>query len=252
MVDVCQHHLQPMAQQIGKSPQYVTTRTDGTHIMQLGQDESARSSYKSLDESLKMLKGDPKALGALQILNGCMIFALGIFLGLLQHASDFPKHVFFMTVYTGYPFWGAAFFIISGSLSVIAEGKPTNNLVSSSFGMNIASAAISVIGVIFLLINFVLNGWDSSSCSVASPNVCTLTRFTSTWLLSLMLILTVLEFCVTISFTILGCKANCCEPNEVVVPLPASYVVAEMPPTEQHSERMEASVPGNDTEIVSK
>ncbi|XP_036618106.1 membrane-spanning 4-domains subfamily A member 3 [Trichosurus vulpecula] len=240
-----------MAQQIGKRSQNVTTPTGSTRIMQLGQDEADRSSYKSLDESLKMLKGDSKVLGALQILNGSMIFALGMFLGLLQHASNFPRNVFFMTVYTGYPFWGAASFIISGSLSIAAKGKPTRNLVQSSFGMNIASATISFIGVLFLLINFVLNSYEIRSCSLASPNVCTVTSSTSTGLLSLILILTVLEFCITISFTILGCKANCCEPNEVVLSLPDSSVVAGIPPVEQHSEGMETSVPMNDTEILS-
>ncbi|XP_072493216.1 membrane-spanning 4-domains subfamily A member 3-like [Notamacropus eugenii] len=248
--DVCQHHLQAMAQHTGKNPQYVTTPTISTHIMQLEQHESARSSHKSLDESLKMLKGNPK-IHALQILNGSMIFALGIFLGLLQHVSDFPRNAFFITVYTGYPFWGGASFIISGSLSIVAEGKPTRNLVQSSFGMNIVSAIICFITLIFLFINFVLNSWEANKCSMASPNVYTLTSSTSTGHLSLILILTVLEFCLTISFTILECKANCCEPNEVVFSLPDSSVVAGMPPAEHHSEGLEASVPVNDTEILS-
>ncbi|XP_027717130.1 membrane-spanning 4-domains subfamily A member 3 isoform X2 [Vombatus ursinus] len=203
-----------MTQQIGESPQCVTTLTNSTHITQLDQNEATRSSYKALDESLKMFKGHPKVLGALQILNGSMIFALGVFLGLLKHTFDFSGTAFFM-LYIGYPFWGAAFFITSGSLSVAAGGKPTRNLVQSSFGMNIASATISVVGFIFLSINFVLNAWQVNSCSLAAPNVCTLTTFTLAGILSLMLILTVLEFCITISFTILECKANCCDSNEL-------------------------------------
>ncbi|XP_074087506.1 membrane-spanning 4-domains subfamily A member 3 [Macrotis lagotis] len=240
-----------MAQQIEENSQCVSIISHA-HNRQMGQYAADKSTYGPLDESMKMVKGDPKVLGALQVLNGGVIFALGVFLGLFSHTSDIFITHFFMIFYSGYPFWGAAFFIISGSLSIIAEGKPTMNLVQSSFGMNIASATISVVGFIFLSINFVLNYWKVSECPSPSPNVCTLTSSTSTGILSLILILTMLEFCITIALTILGCKANCCESNEVVLSLPDSSVVAEMPPAELNSEGMEASIPMNDTEILSK
>ncbi|XP_074128796.1 membrane-spanning 4-domains subfamily A member 3 isoform X2 [Sminthopsis crassicaudata] len=238
-----------MEQQIEKSPQCVTTANHDAHLMRLGRKMVARSPYKPLDQSLKMLKGDSKVL---QILNGGLIFALGIFLGLLQPASDFPRKSFFITFYTGYPFWGAAFFIISGSISVVAEGKPTKNLVQSSFGMNVASATISFTGFIFLIINFLVNGWEVSHCLSAAPNVCTLTSFTSNGLLSLISILTVLEFCITISLTVLGSKANCCDSDEVISSLSDSSVVVEISPVEQRPEGLQASIPANDTEILSK
>ncbi|XP_044536828.1 membrane-spanning 4-domains subfamily A member 3-like [Gracilinanus agilis] len=241
-----------MAQQIGEIPQCVATPVDKTHIMQLGQDVTARSSYGPLDESMKVLMGKQKVFGALQVLNGALILALGIFLGSFQHASKSPRNAFFMIFYIGYPVWGAAFFIISGSLSIVAEEKPTKNLVQSSFGMNIASATISLVGIIFLSINFVLNGWEVRNCAQTSPNVCTLTSSISAGLLSLMLILTVLELCFTLTLTILGCKVNCCESSEEASDPPDSSVVAEMTPIEQQSEGLEASIPEHNTEIISK
>ncbi|XP_007497618.1 membrane-spanning 4-domains subfamily A member 3-like [Monodelphis domestica] len=241
-----------MAQQIGESPQCVATSINNTHIMQLGKGVAARSSYNPLDESMKVLMGKQKVFGALQILNGALILAIGIFLGSLQYVSQFPRNVFFMIFYTGYPVWGAASFIISGSLSIVAEEKPTKNLVQSSFGMNIASATISLVGIIFLLINFVLINWEVRSCPPESPNVCTLTSSVSIGLLSLMMILTVLELCFTLSLTILGCKINCCESNEETLYPPDSSMVIDMAPTEQHSEGLEASIPEHNTEILSK
>ncbi|KAM8971822.1 membrane-spanning 4-domains subfamily A member 3 [Sarcophilus harrisii] len=241
-----------MEQQIEKSPQCVTTSSDDSHLMRLGQNMVARSPYKPLDQSLKMLKGDSKVLGALQILSGSLIFALGIFLGLLHYASDFPRKSFFITFYTGYPIWGAAFFIISGSICIVAEGKPTKNLVQGSFGMNVASATISLLGFIFLIIHFVVNGREVSHCLSPAPTVCTLTGFTSNGLLFLLLILTVLEFCITISLTILGSKANCCDSNEVIFSPSDPSVVVEISPAEQHPKGLEASIPANDTEILNK
>ncbi|XP_044525111.1 membrane-spanning 4-domains subfamily A member 3-like [Gracilinanus agilis] len=238
----------PVAQQIGESPQCVATLVDNTHIMQLREDVAVRSSYGPLEESMKVFTGKQKVFGALQIVNGALILALGIFLGSFQHASKSPRNVFFMIFFTGCPIWGAASFIISGSLSIVAEEKPTKNSVQSSFGMNIASATISLTGIVFLLINFVLNGWEVSNC----PNVYTLTSSTSAGLLSLMLILTVLELCFTLILTILRCKVNCCESNEKASYPPDSSVVAEMTPIELHSEGLETSIPEHNTEILSK
>ncbi|XP_006899970.1 PREDICTED: membrane-spanning 4-domains subfamily A member 3 [Elephantulus edwardii] len=175
------------------------------------------SVYHLIDGLQKFRKGELlQTLGAIQILNGAVILALGIFLGSLQYASHLYRHFFFFTFYTGYPLWGAVFFIGSGSLSVAAERKNTRVAMQSSFGMNISSAVIALIGIIFLSINLAFNNQSLESCgSSQSPDLCTYMGSSSTGLVSLMLILTLLELCVTISIIVMWCKANCSKSREI-------------------------------------
>ncbi|XP_072494849.1 membrane-spanning 4-domains subfamily A member 4A-like isoform X3 [Notamacropus eugenii] len=72
----------------------------------------------------KFLKGEPKALGVIQIMIGLMNFSLGNILDhtfLNQIGQPFLFH-------SGYTFWGPAFFILSGSLSIAAENRTTKGL----------------------------------------------------------------------------------------------------------------------------
>ncbi|XP_054581173.1 membrane-spanning 4-domains subfamily A member 3 isoform X2 [Eptesicus fuscus] len=173
------------------------------------------SVYQSTEISQNCQKGQLQALGVIQILNGVIILALGVFLGSLQNLSHLFRHFFFFTFYTGYPLWGAVFFIISGSISVAAGRKPTRKLMQNSFGMNIASATIALLGFIFLSINLAFNSLSFKNCqSTLSPDLCIYMGASSNGLVSLMLILTLLELCITISVSALWCKANCCSSRE--------------------------------------
>ncbi|XP_019511507.1 PREDICTED: membrane-spanning 4-domains subfamily A member 3 [Hipposideros armiger] len=134
-------------------------------------------------------------------------------------------------------------FISSGSTSVAAGRKPTrifsfsisfpsffsslppfNVGMQNSFGMNIASATIALVGFVFLSINLAVNSLSFKSCqSSPSPDLCIYTGASShrcfkklcfIGLVSLMLILTLLELCITISISAMWCKANCCHSRE--------------------------------------
>ncbi|MBZ3879448.1 Membrane-spanning 4-domains subfamily A member 3 [Sciurus carolinensis] len=112
-------------------------------------------------------------LQAVQILNGVVVLALGVFLGSSQYLTQLFRHFFLFTFYTGYPLWGAVFFIGSGSLSVAAGRKPTRMLMQNSFGMNIASATIALVGIVFLSIHLAVNNQSLKSCpSSLSPDLC--------------------------------------------------------------------------------
>ncbi|XP_006876538.1 PREDICTED: membrane-spanning 4-domains subfamily A member 3 [Chrysochloris asiatica] len=178
--------------------------------------ELNNSDYHPIDGSQNFMQGLLQALGAIQILNGAMILALGVFLGSLQYVTHLFRHIFFFTFYTGYPLWGAVFFIGSGSLSIAAGRKNTSMLMQNSFGMSIASATIAFVGIVFLSINLAYNNKSLNSCqSSQSPDLCIYMCSSSTGLLSIMLILTLLELCITISISIMWCKANCCKSREV-------------------------------------
>ncbi|XP_015333496.1 membrane-spanning 4-domains subfamily A member 3 [Marmota marmota marmota] len=194
------------------------------------------SDYQLMEGSQDHQKGVLQALGAVQILNGVVILALGIFLGSSEFLTHFFRHFFFFTFYTGYPLWGSVFFISSGSLTVVAGRKSTRMLMQNSFGMNIASATIAFVGIVFLLIHLVLNNQAFRSCpSSRSPDLCNYLGSSSNGLVSLMLIFTLLELCITISLSAMWCKGNCCDSREEISSLPSS-MESGIPPNEGNSE----------------
>ncbi|XP_044606144.1 membrane-spanning 4-domains subfamily A member 3 isoform X2 [Equus asinus] len=126
------------------------------------------SVYQPIDRSQNYQKEEFQVLGAIQILTGAILLAIGVVLGsILSTAHSF--RTFFFTFYTGYPLWGALFFVVSGSLSVAAGRKPTRNLMQNSFGMNIASATIALVGFIFLIISLVVNKLSIKMCPSSQP-----------------------------------------------------------------------------------
>ncbi|XP_037694914.1 membrane-spanning 4-domains subfamily A member 3-like [Choloepus didactylus] len=176
-----------------------------------------------IDRSQNCRKGELQALGAIQILNGVMILALGVFLGSLLYLSHLFRHPFFFTFYTGYPLWGAVFFISSGSLSIAAGRTSRRKLIQNSCEVNISSATIAIVGIIFLLINLVINSMSFKSCQLfQSPDLCIYVGSTSMGLVSLMLILTLLELCINISIIVMWCKKNCCNSREAISSPPNS------------------------------
>ncbi|XP_004683463.1 PREDICTED: membrane-spanning 4-domains subfamily A member 3 [Condylura cristata] len=187
--------------------------------------------YQPADRPQEDQKGELQALGAVQILTGAMVLALGIVLGSLLDVFSLFKHYFFI-LYTAYPLWGAVLFICSGSLSVAAGRKPTRMLMQNSFGMNIASATIALVGIIFLSINLAVNVQALKNCRFSSSGgLCVLMGNLSNGLLSVMLLLTVLELCVTLAVSAMWCKANSCNSREAISSPPNS-VESGMPPGE--------------------
>ncbi|XP_004051308.1 membrane-spanning 4-domains subfamily A member 3 [Gorilla gorilla gorilla] len=195
----------------------------GTPGSEAGPDERNTSVYQPIDGSPDYQKAKLQVLGAIQILNAAMILALGVFLGSLQHPYHLQKHFFFFTFYTGYPIWGAVFFCSSGTLSVVAGIKPTRTWIQNSFGMNIASATIALVGIAFLSLNLAVNIQLLRSCQFSeSPDLCNYMGSISNGMVSLLLILTSLELCVTVSTVAMWCNANCCNSREEISSPPNS------------------------------
>nr|XP_003920226.1 membrane-spanning 4-domains subfamily A member 3 isoform X3 [Saimiri boliviensis boliviensis] len=129
-------------------------------------------------------------------------------------------------------------FCISGTLSVVAGRKPTRTRMQHSFGMNIASATIALVGIAFLSVNLAVNVQSLKSCrSSPSQDLCIYMGSISNGMVSLLLILTFLELCVSISTLAIWCNANCCDSREAISSSPNS-VESRIPPYENNSESM--------------
>ncbi|XP_007668797.1 membrane-spanning 4-domains subfamily A member 6A-like [Ornithorhynchus anatinus] len=124
----------------------VIISSTGISISQTGQAGSAESPKKPPNKVKKILKEESRVLGVLQILIGLILLFLG---GILASVSVHPD----LQPLLRYPFLGAMLFIISGSLSVAAERKPTKLLGQGSLGMNAISALAAATGFLILTIN---------------------------------------------------------------------------------------------------
>ncbi|XP_078521477.1 membrane-spanning 4-domains subfamily A member 4A-like [Lissotriton helveticus] len=146
----------------------------------------------------RFIEGEPKTLGAIQMVIGILQIFLGAFLCALPQTRD---SIF---TFTGVSFWTSIFYIISGALSVATERIGTLSLVKGSLGMNIVSTSFAGIEIIIASIDL---GVDPSSrcpygfCNAQKPIV------------SVLLILSLLEFSLGLSTSVFGCKSICCSGN---------------------------------------
>nr|KAF6466458.1 membrane spanning 4-domains A14 [Rousettus aegyptiacus] len=97
------------------------SKRSATHVITIPPDETVLTAlpYRPQSSLLDFLKGEPKVLGAIQILLALIIVGIGaIFAFNFFHFSQrFP-----LVFITGYPFWGAFIFIITGLITGL-DGK---------------------------------------------------------------------------------------------------------------------------------
>ncbi|XP_066567797.1 membrane-spanning 4-domains subfamily A member 4A [Amia ocellicauda] len=166
----------------------------------------ANSDYCQAQEHLrKFLKGEPKVLGAVQITIAVMILLTAV----VQFMSSYASDTFVM-------FFGAIFYIISGSLCIAANQNLRSDLIKAALAMNIVSSIVAFIGVILYIIDLII----SSSYNLV---------FMSQGVNGVMLVLSLLELCISISISAFGCKATC---NQSLVP---SDVVQQFSTTQMPS-----------------
>ncbi|XP_015193202.1 membrane-spanning 4-domains subfamily A member 4D-like [Lepisosteus oculatus] len=148
----------------------------------------------------KFLTGEPKALGVVQIMIAVALVLLGgIQIVALQVTVGIP----------GIPFWGAVFYIVSGSLSVAASNYPRSALINGALAMNIFSSVVACIGAVLSGINIVIHkSYDYTNRYNSMLQWSTVSM--SMGLSAAMLILSMLELAVAVSTAIFCCKATCC------------------------------------------
>ncbi|XP_067322160.1 membrane-spanning 4-domains subfamily A member 15-like [Anolis sagrei] len=172
---------------------------------QLGTSSNSSQQDPQVGLLQNFLKAEAKTLGAIQIFIGLMHIILGAI------SATFPaSNYIFLVVYTGYVFWGAVFFIISGSLSVSAEKRLTPGLVKCSVGMNITSAIITIAGIILLILELAINSTMPDSDESTNLVYYYWIQSVGAGISSLLLLLSLLEFSITVSVAHFGCQAACC------------------------------------------
>ncbi|XP_069837181.1 membrane-spanning 4-domains subfamily A member 8-like [Dendropsophus ebraccatus] len=149
------------------------------------------------------LKGKPKALGILLIVLAILEIALGIALGFTLSSITLPS---------GNPFWGSIFYIIAGSLTIAAHSKPNLCLVKGSLSLNIISSIFSSIALILNIVDIVIAGcyyYTDYYGNYYGDNYrrCRQKLVSEYAVISLLLIVNLLLFCVSFSLSIFGCRS---------------------------------------------
>ncbi|XP_010843015.1 PREDICTED: membrane-spanning 4-domains subfamily A member 8 [Bison bison bison] len=159
-----------------------------------------------------------KALGATQILIGLIHLGLGSVMGTVL-VGNYTA----VSFYGGFPFWGGIWFIISGSLSVLAEKHSRSScLLNSSVGFNIVSAIFSMVGITLFIVELIIN--STYIYPLYDPPSHTWGRVPGMAVSGLLLIFCILEVFIASISAHFGCQLTCYQTNNVGVVIPNVYV----------------------------
>ncbi|KAJ8246978.1 hypothetical protein GJAV_G00257400 [Gymnothorax javanicus] len=167
----------------------------------------------------KFLKGEPKALGVVQIMIGVMGMLYGIVFAI------YPTSI---GVYCGIVFWGSLIHIAAGSLGVAAENKLNRCLVNGALVMNIFSAITAGVSIILFTLDLIFrldryaryireDHWSDHVLHVSETRVAGMA--------GVMLVFSILEFIISICVSAFACRAVCdCNSQQEVYRAPMSHI----------------------------
>ncbi|XP_044537143.1 membrane-spanning 4-domains subfamily A member 4A-like [Gracilinanus agilis] len=164
------------------------------------------AAYKSQAFMLSLLKGDPKMMGVLQILIGLIITSLGAFLFSNTNKTGLPKSSFSHFFITRYPFWTGACYAIIGVFTIL-NGVKFKSQDRLSLYMDVVGAMISASGIGVLFYNLSLHQFLQCVRPVAG-SMCTMGELLLQGVLSVLLILTIIQFSITAMVLASKCKGT--------------------------------------------
>ncbi|XP_033495855.1 membrane-spanning 4-domains subfamily A member 4A-like isoform X1 [Epinephelus lanceolatus] len=149
------------------------------------------------------------ALGTIQVMVG--LFNIGLGPGRTSlHPDDFA--------HLGAAYWLGGVFILAGIMSILAGRFPSRCLVISSVVINIIGSLITIAGVVLYAIDiFDVTGanmcdWERYKSREDNDNCTSVMHFFQHIVVAMditMIVLTVLQLCVSINMTLLGIKGVC-------------------------------------------
>ncbi|XP_071986825.1 membrane-spanning 4-domains subfamily A member 4A-like [Engystomops pustulosus] len=160
------------------------------------------------------VKGKPKALGIVLIVSSILqiLFAISL-----------PFLAFTVTFISGIQMWGPVFYIIAGSFSIRAQKIQSIRLVKSSYGLSIVSSIFSFTAIILNIVDFSVIDCDYYyNCHDEGSGAYTI--------VSILLLLNLLVFCVTVSISVFGGRALEHVPS-IVPPVFVIQNMVPMPPS---------------------
>ncbi|XP_058162356.1 membrane-spanning 4-domains subfamily A member 14 isoform X2 [Dasypus novemcinctus] len=125
----------------------------GTQVVTIQPQETVLTAfpYRPQITLLDFLKGESKVLATVQILLALIIAGIGAIFA-FNYAKFF--YLFPLVFFTGYPFWGAFIFILTGYLTGTKEKKSQTCLGRCVLCMNIISSLAAVAGIILTIISY--------------------------------------------------------------------------------------------------
>nr|XP_039327311.1 membrane-spanning 4-domains subfamily A member 6A isoform X1 [Saimiri boliviensis boliviensis] len=189
-----------------------------SNVINFSQAEKPSATNQGQDSLKKYLQAEVKVIGTIQILCGIKVLSLGIILASASFSPNFSQ-VISTLLKSAYPFIGPLCFIIAGSLSITTEKRLTMSLVHSSQAGSILSALSALVGFILLSVNLAALNPALLQCELDKNNTptrsyfyhydpidttdCYIAKASLAGTLSLMLICTVLEFCLAVLTSVL-------------------------------------------------
>ncbi|XP_026995950.2 membrane-spanning 4-domains subfamily A member 12-like [Tachysurus fulvidraco] len=158
-----------------------------------------QNSTQTLGPLSKFLKGEPKALGTVQIMIGLLTLLFGIVL------AAFPRSVLIVSRVI---FWSPLLHIAAGSLAVSASNKLNSCVVKATLTLNIFSTLFAGLTIIFLILNLMFGSYvycdyeDSYRCNYAAEDP-------GKGITGVLLVFTLLQFCISIALSAFARKATC-------------------------------------------
>ncbi|KAM7084903.1 membrane-spanning 4-domains subfamily A member 14 [Molossus nigricans] len=177
---------------------------------------------------LDFLKGEPRVLGAIQVLLALITAGIGTIFAFnyFNFSQRFP-----LVFFTGYPFWGAFIFIITGFLT--GSNRKGKRLEQGVMASNVISSLAAVAGIILTIISF---RYQHGYCQGPSiEGICVIGRVLYNGLLSVLLIISIVEL--SLAVTITSFRSKCwTSSNEIVFFLPLDVTQkSELPITEENA-----------------